>query len=201
MTIYTAGHSTLPAEGFLSLVKDVQVIIDVRSHPVSKKWPQYNMASMEKWLHDAGKEYVWWPNLGGWSELHTGENLLDKGVDVEIYTRGKFPKQRIAASTSGDGPAWTNQGLYDYSWFMARPDFVEAAEHLIVQGRKENVAIVCCECLWYKCHRSMISDYLYYKGVESHHLLGKRSTPHSRFIGNRVERYLPEIRASWDLAL
>jgi uncharacterized protein (DUF488 family) len=226
MTIYTLGHSTHPQEGFAKLMEGrVQTLIDVRSHPGSR-WPQFQKENLEKWIPEAGFRYEWMPELGGWDERHIPlmQEMANRGVDLKAYARGKFPKQRISQSTLPKTesefqqgilpcvkPEWTNTGLRDYSFFMSLQEFMNGAERLM--ARSDDVAIMCCECEWYRCHRSMISDYLAFRGVETLHIMprmrqknkvkfvdGQKLTPHSSVIGNRLERYDDFIRAIWDQA-
>jgi hypothetical protein len=128
-------------------------------------------------------------------------------VDVGAYL-GAFPKQRIAKGTKepdenavkqeflpGIKPVWSNQGLYDYSWFMWLDEFIEDLKRLIDRGKHDNVAIICAEGPWYKCHRSMIADALVFFGSDCQHLPGKKL--HSQMIGNRLERYDSMIVKKW----
>jgi len=222
--IYSIGHSTLSAGDFLAASAPVSVILDVRSHPTSR-WEQFRKESMEVWLPDGGIGYEWWPSLGGWTASHMdqAEAMISHGVDIACYSRGKFPKHRIALGTReptpadcaqgtlpGMKPSWTNVGLRDYSFFMSTPEFLGGADELIRRGSKEDVAIMCCECQHWRCHRSMVADYLAYKGVDVHHLMprfrqkdrvkylaGSVSTPHSRGLGNRLERYDEYVLRTW----
>jgi hypothetical protein len=221
MAIFTVGHSTISSEAFVDLVKGkLTTVIDVRSHPTSR-WPQFRREEMEKWLPEAGIGYEWWPGLGGWDVRHENlrDSMLTHGVDLASYMRGKFPKQRIAQNKEPPAeqeklpivkPEWTNVGLRDYSWFMSLPEFVDDAEKLIARGANEDVGIMCCEALYFKCHRSMIADYLLHKGVDSTHLQptfrqknkikyvsGSKGPFHSSVIGNRLSRYDPEIVDAW----
>ena len=196
--IYTVGHSTMSQELFLGLTKDLDVLMDVRSHPTSK-WPQFRMENMSSYL---GNRYKWEPRLGGWDKQHI--NLVDDfskyHVDILAYTKGKFPKQRIdpkiKEGIEEDRPHWYNQGLWDYQFFMTLPEFIDGADELIERSKSINIGICCCECLWWCCHRSMISDYLFYKGVEAVHLQPK-TTLHSKVISNRIERYHPDVLSIW----
>lgn len=54
MEIYTVGHSTHSTEELLSLLKayKIEMLIDVRAYPGSKRVPQFNKENMEKWLPD-----------------------------------------------------------------------------------------------------------------------------------------------------
>lgn len=208
--IYTIGHSTLSKEDFLDVVKDVDVILDVRSHPGSVH-EQFRKEQLEVWLPEAGKRYDWEPGLGGWRADHAqlAPKFADKGVDVMAYTKGKFPKGHITKKTETlplfDGPLarpiWTNLGFYDYSWFMSLPEFIMTAEGLMLRAdllskSEKNVGIMCCEVKWWGCHRSMIADYLWWRGVDSIHLQPRR-TNHSSVIGNRFDRYNPQIIEAW----
>lgn len=195
--IYTVGHSTLEIPEFLKVVADLTTIWDIRSHPGSIH-PQFNKEAMETWLPQNGKEYIWEPRLGGWRDVHISlaEKFEPYGVNVKAYSGRKFPKQQIAASRTDREPSWTNVGLYEYSFFMMLPEFHDAAAELVERGKKENVGICCAECLWWKCHRSMVADYLYFNGVEAIHLQPKL-TFHPKVIGNRIERYHPAILENW----
>lgn len=99
--IYSIGHSTLKENEFVELMGKVPVLIDVRSHPGSKAHPQFNKSDMQNWLPKSGKKYEWFPGLGGWDIRHVEDVALrDKmnnvGVDLAVYSKGLFPKQRIA---------------------------------------------------------------------------------------------------------
>lgn len=197
--IFTVGHSTLPEADFLDLLRPVEVLVDVRSHP-SSKWPQHRKESLEEALPRYGRRYVWEPDLGGWTEKYQQHRdfAISHGVDFDVYARGKFPKQRIAANLEpGASPIWYNQGLYDYSWFMATPEFLAAADRLLSLARSTNVAIMCCEAMWWKCHRSMIADYAFVRGRDSYHIMGTGFKAHSTAIGNRLQRYESGIKDAW----
>lgn len=199
MAIFTLGHSTLSKDDFIKITGGrVSTLIDIRSHPNSK-WEQFKYENLVNWIPEFGLKYEWWPELGGWSESHSQyiDPMKEHGVDVQVYTKGKFPKQRIAKKTDPEEkPRWTNVGLYDYQYFMSIPEFTNGVKKLINKSEKENVAIFCCECLYWKCHRSMVSDCLHWLGIPSIHLQPKL-TLHSKAIGNRIERYEPDVIESW----
>src|SRR6185436_10462544 len=65
--IYTIGHSTRPAEVFVSmlLAHGVKTLVDVRTIPKSRHNPQFNGDALEATLAQSGIRYVHEPDLGG----------------------------------------------------------------------------------------------------------------------------------------
>ncbi|ADR37239.1 hypothetical protein Ocepr_1786 [Oceanithermus profundus DSM 14977] len=66
--LYTLGHSNLPLERFLELLSthNVEVVVDVRARPFSRRNPQYNHRPFAEALQEAGFGYVWMGDrLGG----------------------------------------------------------------------------------------------------------------------------------------
>ena len=57
----TVGHSTRKIEEFISLLKayKIEVLVDVRAFPVSRKNPQFNKENLEESLSQNNIEYIW----------------------------------------------------------------------------------------------------------------------------------------------
>lgn len=70
MKIYTLGHSTRDFEEFLSILKkfEIQLVVDVRRFPSSKKFPWFNKENLEKKLMEEGIQYLHFAELGGYRE-------------------------------------------------------------------------------------------------------------------------------------
>ncbi|MEM5794046.1 MAG: DUF488 domain-containing protein [Candidatus Aenigmatarchaeota archaeon] len=68
MKIYTLGHSTRSFEEFLEILKNYQIelVIDVRKFPSSKKFPWFNKENLEKELAKEKIQYLHFPELGGY---------------------------------------------------------------------------------------------------------------------------------------
>src|SRR5690606_9796806 len=113
--------------------------------------------------------------------------------------KGKFPKQRIAPERSEPAdpskPTWTNQGLYDYSWYTVLPKFHRGIAKLLALASVNDCAMMCCEGPWYKCHRSMIADCVVFYGGDVRHIPGHKM--HSAALGNRLDRYDTRIIEAW----
>lgn len=177
--VYSVGHSTLRQDEFLDLLHSVAVtqIWDVRSYPTSH-WAWFHRASMEEWLPDAGIDYRWVPTLGG---------RRGKRCDAP---EGESVPPPASQST------WRAKGFANYQWHMTTDEFLKAADELRDLGTHVDVAIMCAESLWWRCHRSMIADYLVVADADVVHLQPK-TTRHSHAIGDRLERYDPEVLAVW----
>ncbi len=66
MTFYSIGHSSLPAEVFLSHLRrfEITLLADVRRFPMSGRHPQFNRKALQSFLEKDGIDY-----------LHLGESL------------------------------------------------------------------------------------------------------------------------------
>ena len=65
--LLTVGHGTLAADAFADLVREagVEVVVDVRSYPGSRRNPQFGADEMARWLPAAGVAYRGERRLGG----------------------------------------------------------------------------------------------------------------------------------------
>jgi uncharacterized protein (DUF488 family) len=55
---------------------------------------------------------------------------------------------------------------------METEEFRKGVERLLVlAGEAGPTAIMCAEAVWWRCHRSLISDYLKSRGIEVMHIL------------------------------
>jgi uncharacterized protein (DUF488 family) len=130
--LITVGHGTLEAEEFLRLLDDASVtnLVDVRSHPGSRRFPHFGREAMEAWLPAGGIPYRWAPALGG----------------------RRRPTQGSA------NVALRNPSFRAYADYMASREFREALEALVREAGERDVAIMCAESVWWRCHRRLIAD-------------------------------------------
>ena len=147
MRIWTIGHSTRTIDEFISLLKEngIELLADVRVWPSSKRYPQFNKEALAESLNAQGVRYEHFPELGG---------------------------KRKAKSDSSN-TAWRNASFRGYADHMETEQFQKGIERLLVFGGETGrTAIMCAEAVWWRCHRSLISDYLKARGVEVLHILG-----------------------------
>jgi uncharacterized protein (DUF488 family) len=159
--VFTLGHSTRPISEFLDLLREhcVQVLIDVRRYPGSRRHPQYSRDSLATSLQEAGIEYMHEPGLGG----------------------------RRAVRPGSPHTAWRVEAFRGYADHMETPEFEAALGRLMDRAARETVAILCAEAVPWRCHRRLISDALVARDVEVRHILGpRRADPHEIDANARV---------------
>jgi len=150
LQLWTVGHSTRSAEEFgqILLSHDIKTLVDVRSFPGSRRYPQFNKNTLSDFLRTVKIEYEHAPKLGG----------------------------RRQPSTSSHNTAWKNASFRAYADYMETETFKEGIRDLITLALKEPTAIMCAESLWWRCHRSLIADYLKADGATVVHILDERKT-------------------------
>ena len=150
MHIWTIGHSTRDIDEFIALLTEngIKAVADVRSFPGSRKFPQFNAENLAESLPEAGIEYIPFKQLGG---------------------RRKVRK---------DSPhtIWRHEAFRGYADYMDTEDFKKGIDELLDLAAKKRTAIMCSEAVWWRCHRSMISDYLKSIGVTVMHIMARGKT-------------------------
>src|SRR6266550_622743 len=162
MRIWTIGHSTRAIDEFISLLEEneIKLLVDVRTWPGSKRYPQFNKEALEESLNTHGIHYEHFPELGG--------------------KRKTKPDSR--------NTAWRNASFRGYADYMETEQFHKGVERLIhVAAAAGPIAIMCAEAVWWRCHRSLISDYLKVRGIEVMHILdANRIEPHPYTLAARI---------------
>ncbi|HEY2102483.1 MAG TPA: DUF488 domain-containing protein [Chthoniobacterales bacterium] len=147
--IWTIGHSTRTIEEFIDVLRSVgiELVADVRLLPGSKRHPQFNRSELDRSLHDAGMNYMHFPELGG----------------------------RRKPRADSPNTAWRNESFRGYADHMETEEFRCGIERLYKLADRK-IALMCAEAVWWKCHRALIADYLKSRGVEIDHILGRGKT-------------------------
>lgn len=155
--IWTIGHSTRPAEEFLALLKahGIARVVDVRAFPGSRRHPQFSRERFAAWLEEAGVGYEW-----------LGEELGGR---------------RRAGEGPSPNTALRNASFRNYADYMLTPEFAAGVDRLLAGARKAPTAFLCAEALWWRCHRSLIADYLVaVRGWEVRDILDEKpAKPHA----------------------
>ena len=160
--MWTIGHSTRTIDEFVSLLKEneINLLADVRAFPGSKRYPQFNKEALEEALSAHAIHYEHFPELGG----------------------------KRKSTPDSHNTAWRNASFRGYADYMETEQFQKGVERLLdVAAESGPTAIVCAEAVWWRCHRSLIADYLKARGLEVMHILGlNKVEPHPYTAAARI---------------
>lgn len=89
LELFTIGHSTHPIGQFLSLLQrhEITMLVDVRSHPYSRRMPHFNRDRLTRSLAEVGMDY-----------LFLGPELGARREESECYLGNRADYDRIAAT-------------------------------------------------------------------------------------------------------
>ncbi len=143
--IYTIGHSTREFEEFLAMLKNnnIKCLVDVRRFPSSKKFPAYNQDSLRATLSENDIEYIHIEALGG----------------------------RRKALKDSPNSVWNHPSFRGYADYMETSEFCGAVKVLEKIASTKVTAIMCSEAVFWRCHRSMISDFLKSEKYQVFHIM------------------------------
>ena len=145
--LFTVGHSTRSIEELLELLTGhrIELLVDVRRFPASRRHPHFAREALEGSLPAAGIEYRWVEALGG-----------------------RRPRRRGSPHT-----AWRVAGFAGYADYMDTPEFRAAAAELLVWARHRRLAVMCAEARPEQCHRRLIADWATSRGFTVTHIIAR----------------------------
>ena len=153
MKIWTIGHSTRSAEDFVEilLAHKIETLVDVRTFPGSRRYPQFNKSALSESLASANIVYKHEPRLGG----------------------------RRTPRKDSHNTAWRNASFRGYADYMESDEFNAGIKELLEVASRSRTTVMCAEAVWWKCHRSMIADYLKAAGHTVLHIIeAKKAEEH-----------------------
>ena len=153
--IWTVGHSTRTLDEFIDLLaeNEIKVLADVRSYPGSRKFPHFNREELSFSVETIGIRYIHLKGLGG----------------------------RRKPRPNSENTIWRNASFRAYADYMETDEFRDGIRELLDVAKNSRTAIMCSEAVWWRCHRSMISDYLKAAGIVVQHIMGPGQTAEHPF--------------------
>ena len=144
-TLYTIGHSTRTLEELIAVLQahEIRTLVDIRSIPMSRRLPHFNLESLETALPGAGIRYVWMKELGG---------------------------RRKKIRTDSPHIALRNDSFRNYADHMLTEEFRGGIARLLELANEGRTAYMCAERVYFRCHRMMVSDWLVAHGHEVLHI-------------------------------
>lgn len=159
--IYTIGHWDHSEDDFLDLLHqhDVDLIVDVRSYPGSRRSPQFNQENLPYWLEFGSIAYTHIPLLGGHRKaVHVSDPMANAG--------------------------WKNASFKNYADYTLTDYFWRGISDLFSSASGYTAALMCGEPMPWRCHRLLISNVLAKLwSIDVVHILPDGDTLHHQFGG------------------
>jgi uncharacterized protein (DUF488 family) len=162
--LLTVGHGTLAAGELAGLLTGagVELLVDVRSYPGSRRNPQFGREAMAEWVPGSGLGYRWERRLGG----------------------------RRRARPDSVNVALRNEAFRGYADHMAGEEFRSGLDAVLAEAAEWRTAVMCSETVWWRCHRRLLSDAaVLVRGAGVRHLMHDgRLVAHPVTDGARLDR-------------
>lgn len=148
--IWTIGHSIRSLDELLTLLHSfkIQLVVDIRSYPGSKRYPHFNKEALEISFPKNNIEYIHLKKLGG--------------------------KRKTDPYSVNTG--WRHEAFRGFADYMQTNDFKKGINELQELATQKRTAYMCSEAVWWRCHRSLVSDYLKSHGWTVLHIMDKNKT-------------------------
>ncbi len=163
----TLGFSNRTWQATLGILRaySIACVVDVRSLPGSRKFPQFNLENLEAELPKVGIEYIHLKSLGGFRKARNPDSM---------------------------NMAWRNLSFRNFADYMQTSEFEEGLLQLISEFKQARTVYVCTEAVFWRCHRALISDALLARGFIVGHIFTDKKcelhtlTPFAHLVGDRV---------------
>jgi uncharacterized protein (DUF488 family) len=151
--IHTIGHSTRTTEQFINLLTlhRIDLLIDVRRWPMSKRNPQFNRDNLSASLKESRIDYLSRQDLGG------------------------FRKARQDSLNT----AWRVPAFRAYADFMLTAEFERVLAEIEALARARRIALMCAEAVHWQCHRQLLADAFLVRGWTVLHIRDDACHEHS----------------------
>ena len=144
-TLHTIGHSTRTVERLIELLRlhEIELVLDVRRWPASRRLPHFNRDPLSAALKMAGIDYLWRGDLGG------------------------FRKPSADSPNSG----WRVAAFRAYADFMLEEKFARIMDEMENIAGQSRAAIMCAEAVPWRCHRQLLADAFLVRGWNVRHIM------------------------------
>jgi len=166
LTVWTIGHSTRTSAELRDVLHahGIELVVDVRRFPGSRRLPHFARPALEPDLLSAGISYCWLPTLGG--------------------------RRSPRPDSVNDG--WRHPAFRGYADYLMTEEFADGLIELLTLAYGLRTAIMCAELLWWRCHRRLIADVLTTLGIAVIHIRDAtmaephRLTPPARLVAGAL---------------
>ncbi|WP_309101974.1 DUF488 domain-containing protein [Microbacterium sp.] len=150
LPFFTVGHSDRTITEFIAVLHtaEIDLVIDVRRLPGSRRNPQFDEEALGESLRGAGIHFSRIAEL-------SGRRPVSRDVPFEVNA------------------FWQNRSFHNYADHALSEEFGEGLNLLRERGRRRRTAVMCSEAVWWRCHRRIIADHLLARNEEVIHLMGE----------------------------
>jgi uncharacterized protein (DUF488 family) len=144
-TIHSIGHSTRALERLVELLKAhrIESLVDVRRWPASRRHPHFNRDTLSSSLQQAGIDYLWRGDLGG------------------------FRKPSPGSPNTG----WRVAAFRAYADFMLTSEFADIMAQMEALANQRRMALLCAEAVPWHCHRQLLADAFVIRDWQVRHIM------------------------------
>jgi uncharacterized protein (DUF488 family) len=145
-TLFTIGHSTRTLDELLDALRahSISTLVDIRSFPMSRRFPHFNRESLEGSLPEAEIRYIWMKELGG-----RRSKIRDDSPNIALRSAS----------------------FRNYADYMLTQEFQRGIARLLeVAAESSRTSYMCAERVYFHCHRMLVSDWLTAHGHEVLHI-------------------------------
>ena len=152
-TVHTVGHSTRTIDALIELQRAhaIELLVDVRRWPASRRYPHFNRALLAASLKASDIEYLWRGDLGG------------------------FRKPASDSRNTG----WRVAAFRAYADFMLTDEFEQIMKEMETIVNQKRIALMCAEAVPWRCHRQLLADAFLVRGWTVRHIMDDSCREHS----------------------
>ena len=162
LRVWTIGHSNHSLEQFVDLLVNhaIEILVDIRRFPGSRKFPHFRQESLSESLKQIGIEYHWLQGLGG--------------------------RRGVSNPSTGNNDAWQNNSFRNYADYMQTEEFRAAFQELQRLAGDGRTTIMCSESVYWRCHRRLVSDFVTASGGDAEHIFPDGRTKRHKLTDTAV---------------
>lgn len=164
-TIHTIGHSTRTIGVLIELLKthDIEMVVDVRRWPASRRLPHFNRESLNTELKTEGIDYVWRGDLGGFRK----------------------------PAPDSPNTAWRVGAFRAYADFMLTAKFQTIMTEVGELAAIRRMTFLCAEAVPWRCHRQLLADAFLAREWTVRHIMDNgchehKLPPFAQLEGNQI---------------
>lgn len=137
----------------------MELLVDVRRWPASRRYPHFNREPLAASLKASGIDYLWRGDLGGFRK----------------------------AAPDSPNRGWRAAAFRAYADFMLTDEFERIMKEMETIAADKRIALMCAEAVPWRCHRQLLADAFVIRGWKVRHIMDDGCHEHALPEFARVE--------------